>query len=334
MTPKQNATLSKDDILSLFSQLVDEQQGQSTKVITREEQAVRAKDRQAVEAASQYSVESIVKGLPDLQLSLGGKVDELLARLLEETAKLDEQRRAIEIEEQRAKYIGDVKVAADALHVQTLENQEEVRQLEQEAGAKRQTQQQEIENTRAKWQKERKQLEQSRKDQEEQAKKDRAKAEADFGYDLERKRKVESDAFGEKKRKLERDLAEQNQAKEKAWTEREKLLADKQAELEANLARIATLPQELEDAVKKARDESIRDASNDARVKAELRDKEIEGNRKVFDLQIQALETQAAKLAAQIESLSTQLQTANREVQELALRAIEGSRQNKSATSA
>ncbi len=60
MTLKQSATLSKDEINNLFSQLVEEHQGQSSKVVTKEEQAVRANDRHTVDAASQYSVETIV----------------------------------------------------------------------------------------------------------------------------------------------------------------------------------------------------------------------------------------------------------------------------------
>lgn len=332
MTPKQTATLSKDEINSLFSQLVEEHQGQSAKVVTKEEQASRAKDRQTVDAASGYSVESIVKGVADLQLSFGVKVDELIARLMEETAKLNELRKAIEIEQARAKYVSDVKTAADALHIQTIENREAIRALEEQYAFKRQTLQQEMDNTRGKWQKERKQLEQSRKEQEEQAKKDRAKGEADYGYDLERKRKVETDAFNEKKRKLERDLSENGQAKDKAWAERERLLSEKKAEFEAHVARVAALPQELDEAVKKAREEAIKDAHSEARVKAELLEKEVEANRKVYDLQIKSMEEQSTKLQAQIESLTAQLQTANREVQELAMRAVEGStRQSKIA---
>ncbi|MCU0654488.1 MAG: hypothetical protein MUF64_04115 [Polyangiaceae bacterium] len=332
MTPKQSATLSKDEITSLFHQLVEEHQGQTSRVVTKEEQAARAKERQIVDDASKYTVESIVKGVADLQLTFGTKVDELLARLLEENAKLEELRQAIEIETRHAKLVSDVKIAADALHVQTLENKEELRQREEEQNAKRQTLNQEIENTKAKWEKERKQLEISRKESEEQEKKNRAKGEADFIYDLERKHKVETDAFNEKKRKIERDISETTQTKEKAWTEREKALAEKKAEFEANQARIATLPQELEDAVKKAREESIKDAHSDARVKARLLEKEVEANRKVYELQIKSLEEQATKLQAQIDSLTTQLQTANREVQELAIRAVEGStRQAKAA---
>lgn len=333
MTLKPNIALSKDEITAQFDQLAEEHQGQTNRVITKEEQAARAKEQQIVEAASKYSVESIVKGVADLQLSFGSKVDELLARLLEENAKLEELQQAIGIEARHSKYVADVKIAADAFHIQTLENKEGLRQREEEQNAKRNTLNQEIENTKAKWEKERKLLEQSRKEFEEQEKKNRAKFEADFLYDLERKHKVEADTFGEKKRKIERDISENSQAKEKDWNERERILTEKKAEFEANQTRIATLPQELEDAVKKAREEAIKDTHSDARVKARLLEKEVEANRKIYDLQIKSLDEQATKLQNQIELLTTQLQTANREVQELALHAIKGSTSKASAAS-
>jgi hypothetical protein len=333
MTAKNTATLSKDELLELFLELVEEKKKQDAKVATKEEQAVRAKDRSIVDAASQYSVESIVKGLADLQLSFGTSVDALIARLMEESARLDELRKAIQIETAHAKYVNDVKIAADAFHVLTQENKEAIRLFEEQAGTKRQTLNQEIEDTRAKWQRERKQTEISRKESEELAKKAQAKAEADFAYELERKRKVEIDAYNEKKRKLERELAETQLARERVWAEREKALTDRKADHDANLARLVAIPQEQDEAVKKAREEAIKDAYNEAKVKAELLEKEVEANRKVYDLQIQTLDASLLKYGSQIENLTTQLQTANREVQELALRAIEGStgRQSKSS---
>jgi chaperonin cofactor prefoldin len=60
----------------------------------------------------------------------------------------------------------------------------------------------------------------------------------------------------------------------------------------------------------------------------------VEANRKVYDLQIKSLDEQATKLQSQIESLTAQLQTANREVQELALQAIKGSTRQAKADNA
>jgi hypothetical protein len=319
MTSKTTATLSKDEILASFQQLVEEKKKQDARVATKEEDASRAKDRQLVDAASTHTVENIVKGLADLQLSFGSSVDVLVTRLMEESSRLEELKRAIEIETSHVKQVNDVKLAADALHVLTLEHKEAIRTFEEQASQKRTTLGGEIEQTRLQWQQE-----QTRRETEERQKKDRARGEADFDYELERGHKIEQDAFVEKKRKLERELAETGLLKEKLWAAREAVLAAHKAEFDAHTARIAALPQELDEAVKKAREEAIKDAYSTEKVRSELLEKEVEANRKVYALQIQQLEDSVKKQSDQIEALSGQLATALREVQELALRAIEG----------
>ena len=69
---------------------------------------------------------------------------------------------------------------------------------------------------------------------------------------------------------------------------------------------------------------SIRETAGEAKVKAELLEKEVEGNRKVYALQIASLEETLKKQAEQIESLSAKLQVALTQAQELAMKAIEG----------
>jgi hypothetical protein len=76
--------------------------------------------------------------------------------------------------------------------------------------------------------------------------------------------------------------------------------------------------------VKKAREDAIREATSDAKIKAELMEKEIEANRKVHALQIATLEECITKNAAQIEAVTAQLQAALKQTQDLALRAIDG----------
>lgn len=317
-------TLSRDELLARFNKLLDDKKKQDAHVSTKEEDAARSKEREVVDSASAYTVESIVKGLADLQLLLGNSVDTLIERLTAEVTKLDELRRAIDVESSHARFVGDIKVAADALHLLTLEHKEAVRAFDEQTSQKRESIQQEIEKTRTQWAREQTEQETARKEQEERTGKERARAEADFLYEVERKKKVEQDAFTEKKRKLERDISEATQAKEKAWGEREKALDEKKAEFEGFLAKIQTQPQELEDAVKKAREEAIKDAYGDAKVRADLLEKEVEANRKVSQLQIQSLEETIAKQRAQLESLGAQLQAAQKEGQGLALRAIEG----------
>ena len=60
--------------------------------------AEKARDKRVVETASTYTVESVVKGLAELQLHFGTDIEGLAARLSTEIRKLEDVRRAIEVE--------------------------------------------------------------------------------------------------------------------------------------------------------------------------------------------------------------------------------------------
>ncbi|HEU4535348.1 MAG TPA: hypothetical protein VFS00_14570, partial [Polyangiaceae bacterium] len=136
MIAKAPAALSKDQVLVLFPQLAQRRKAES-RVVTREEEARRAREREAAEAAAAHTTEGIVKGLADLQLDFGKGVDELAARLEAEARKLGELREAIEIVGREADRVGDIKVAADALHVLKLEHRRQVLALEEQATRQR-----------------------------------------------------------------------------------------------------------------------------------------------------------------------------------------------------
>jgi hypothetical protein len=114
------------------------------------------------------------------------------------------------------------------------------------------------------------------------------------------------------------------QAKNKAWGEREKQIAADEA-LHADLkAKVDELPQRLETAVKRAKAEGVAIASAQAKVKADLLAKEIDGDKRVFELRVKSLEATIKERAAQIDALSTQLSSALKQSQDLAIKAIEG----------
>lgn len=81
----------------------------------------------------------------------------------------------------------------------------------------------------------------------------------------------------------------------------------------------------MDEAVKKAREEASRDVHQDAKVKADLFEKEWQATKVSYELKIQSLEEAIAKQAEQIQNLFSQLQTAMKQAQELALKAFENS---------
>jgi hypothetical protein len=123
-------------------------------VATREAEAERANNQQTVEAAAQYTADSIVRGLADLQLEFGDIITNLSTRLSTETAKLSEIQRAIAIESEHLQDLQQTRVVADALYLLTQEHQENLRLLEQQATRNRENLAKEMAEVRKTWQRE------------------------------------------------------------------------------------------------------------------------------------------------------------------------------------
>ncbi|PMB12168.1 hypothetical protein CEN48_18170 [Fischerella thermalis CCMEE 5282] len=316
---------SKQQLLQTFQQILADKKKLESKIATKQEEAEKAKNKQILEVASTYTVDSIIKGLADLQLEFGGIVTTLSDKLAKENSKLDELNRAIEIETQNLKELQQIRVVADTLDILTQEHQEKLKTLEQDTNSQRDALEKEIEKTRKDWQREQETYAESVKAFNELLAKERALEAEEYQYKLENKKKIDTDAFQAKKRQQERQIEESNQEKEKNWSEREKILSANQSLFTEYQQKIAAFPVELEEAVKKAREEAIKETSQKAKVEADLFEKEWEATKQSYELKIQSLEEIIQKQIEQIEGISSQLQTTLKQAQDLALRAFSNS---------
>ena len=322
---------SKTKILEAFQRLLAEKQKIDSKVATKEEEAEKEKNKKTIEVASTYTVDSIVKGLADLQLEFGSIITGLSTKLNAETTKLDELKKAIQIENQHLQELQQVRVVADALHILNQEHQEKLRIIEENATNQQETLDKEITEIRKNWQKEQEEFTTTIREETELLTAERQRQEADYQYELERDRKIKTDEYEEFRRKLERELQQFNQEKDKDWAERERILTANQALFEEYRKKVEAFPSELEAATKKAYGEGISEINQEAKVKSDLFEKEWEASKQSYELKIQALEQKIQRQTEQITELTNQLQNALKQAQDLAMRAFESSSSNFSA---
>ena len=91
-------------------------------------------------------------------------------------------------------------------------------------------------------------------------------------------------------------------------------------------------PAELSAAVARAAKEAADKAQRDAAAREELLKREFAGERNVFTTRIESLEATVKEQAAQLQKLSQQAEKAYVQVQDIAVKAIEGSSGFKSLT--
>ena len=319
---KLTAKDSKEQIFAAFNQLIAEREKIESKIATKEQEAEKEKNKELLEIASTYTIDSIVKGLADLQLEVGKIVNQLTETLTTESDKLDQLQKAIEIEKEHLQQLKQVRIAADALYILNQEHQENLKTIEQKAANERELVEKDQTEKRKFWQKEQTEYDILQREKLEKLTKQRQKEDEDYQYVLERTRKIETDEYDSTKRTQEREIQENNVLKNKLWAEREKLLNDQQTVYEENLKKIEAFPSQLEEEVKKAREEAMKEATNEAKFKADLADKEWEGLKQSYELKIQSLSQTIQRQIEQITDISNQLQAAITQAQTLATRAF------------
>jgi hypothetical protein len=316
---------SKQPLIQAFQQILADRKKLESKIATKQEEAEKAKNQEILEAASAYTVDSIVKGLADLQLEFGSIVNALSEKLAKENAKLDELNRAIEVETQRLKELQQIRIVADTLDILTQEHQEKLKTLEQDTASKREMLEKEVAQRRKEWQKEQAEYEEALKAYNELLAKQRSLEAEEYQYKLENARKINANEYESIKRNQEREIEEFTENKDKNWAEREKVLTQNQSLFAEYQQKIMAFPNELEEAVKKTREEAIKDTNQKAKIEADLFEKEWESSKQSYELKIQSLEETIKKQTEQIEGISAQLQTALKQAQDLAMRAFDSS---------
>lgn len=305
----------KEDVFRAYEELLAKykEKEKLAETAEKEAQARKAAEEELVKKAATFTVEDIVTGLADLKVKMGKALIDLSDKLVAEATRLQELQQAIAIEKRNLEEIYDIQVAAETLSslIQTHEANKKAFAEERQA-------------MRAEWEKEKKNHEIAVQEQEEQLKKEREREAEEYGYNLALSRKKEKDAYEEKRAALTKSLKEEREKQEKEFTEREAALAAREAEVVELKARVDAFPNELQRAVEKARKEAMTQAEKEAKHKAELVAREFEELKKVADLKIKTLEETVANQAAQIEALNAQLSKATNQVQEIAVKAIEG----------
>jgi chromosome segregation ATPase len=138
-------------------------------------------------------------------------------------------------------------------------------------------------------------------------------------------RKIDREQAEQQQAALDRELADTLEIQEKAWMEREQALAQRETQFHETKDKVAAFVQDKETAVKRAKEEGKGIATYQAKIKSDLYAKDVEGQKRFYEGRIESLEETIGDRGEQLNSLSKQLEAALKQVQDLAVKAIEGS---------
>lgn len=317
---KQN--LSKEEVQKLFQQLVNSYQRNKDHITTKEEQARKEEELKLVEVAGKQTPKAIIKGLADLQLDFSSSLEKLAQQATDELKKLSDLSQAIQVQSANLNKTADIKVAANALYILQQEQTQRNQKLEDEHAEALKNLETETTELRTQWSKEQGEFESREAEYKANLDKERQKELDEYRYQLERRYKVEQDEYEVRKTQLSRQLDDQQLEKEKNWTAREKALAENQAEFEKHKQKVDNFDNEVAEATKEAREKMMSQTSRDCKEELEFYQKEVEGKKKMAQLQIENLQRLIEHQKSELERLSKELVQAQAEVRSVSLSAL------------
>jgi hypothetical protein len=287
----------------------------------------------AVEAADALFAEGVVKGVSDLRSTLGRLLGQLSEKLELEIENYGQVKKAIEAKERELAEIYEIQKSASTLAALIESQQRKREEFDADMARRKEELIAEIEQARAEWDKERLSREVEAREADAAEKRRREREKEEYRYVFAREQQLAKDQFADEKARWEREQATKKEQAESELKRREDAVAAREAEIADLRRRMESAPQELQSAVAKAVSDVQSRAQADAAAREDLLKREFAGEKNVLTTRIDALEQTVKEQAEQIRKLSQQSEKAYAQVQEIAVRAIEGSSNFKSLTS-
>lgn len=324
-TPRRSPKKTKDELQEAYQSELARVAEEKETELKPEKIAEEKKTATATQNTETLTVEGVSKDIHELKVTIGRTLGDLAEKLERQVARYQEVCAAINAKTLELNEIYGIEKAAGAL-VALIEAQNRKRDaFDQEMAQERTRLEAEIHSQREEWEKEQKEREAQIKETNaaEQQKTQRAKLE--FEYAFHREQQLARDKFNDEKARLEKELAARKEAAEKDYAAREKTLKEAEAELADLRNKVQRFPDELAAAVKKAALEATEKSNAVSSANVNLLKKEFEGERNVLKARIESSQALVDKQTEQLAKLSQQQEHAYEKVQNIALKAIEGS---------
>lgn len=321
MTDEMSLKNTKNEILDAYQQALE--QLKSAKKNSKQELKVVEEKKETVTKAISHSTDDIVKNIALLKLSLARSLEEIEVQLLSSHKQLTILQQAIEFQRKELNDLHDIKINADSLAALLYAQKEKSDTFEKDMNTRTQTFEHDMTQKRQAWKKEQDEFEFLRKEYEQQTRKTRQREEDEYVYQRDLARQKERDQYTAQKESLDKELTLRRTTLEQEFAAREASIIAQEQELMSLRQKAEKFPDELQKAIHETNDTLTERLTFKFDYETKLAQKEVEGERKLFQQMIIALEEKVIQLESQSKNLSEKTNQANLQVQDIAVKAIE-----------
>jgi DNA repair exonuclease SbcCD ATPase subunit len=322
-------TSVKKEMLEAYSELLPQMEEAATELKPEKKAEAKAAAR-AVAVADGISADGVLSQISALRSELGKLLVQLSEKLEQEVGRYQAVKRAIEEKEADLKDLYEIEKSAGSLaaliEAQNLKKQE----FEATLDSRKEQAVAEVQSAREQWEKDKAEWDAQLKERQEAENRKRDRDKEEYEYRFKREKQQMQDQLADERAKMGRELAVKRIELEQDLADREKAVAERERQIDELRGKVEAFPAELKRAVDLAVADTTARLEADAKNREEILKSEFEGERKVLTTRIQSLEKAVKEQSDQISRLVQQLDKAYQQVQEIAVRAIEGSSNSKS----
>ena len=306
---KRSKTEVEQEFSALAEQVANEKNGASLK----NEMAAQIQEAEIRGAVSEITVEIIAKKLSDLNVEISRTLSGLGEKMSAEVGLLCSLKEAVTLESKDLQRLHGIDIATTSIDQLLADYHEKKTSFEAD-----------LLGARQEWAKETEEKKQAEAEYAETLKKTRARETEDYEYKKALERKKLQDRFDEECRLKEKQNLEAQENLEKIWKEREAVLKGREEELAALKKEVEQFPGRITAECAKAAKEATREAEAKFNQEIERLKRDLLVEKQFGELKLKQLQESLSNQYTQMGSLQAQLDEAKRQVQDIAVKAIEG----------
>lgn len=312
-SPTGRTRKSKPEVQAEFEKIQEQVESQQSDFDGKADEFAKHHEAEVKEAVADISVEGIVQKIGNLGVEISKYLSDVSSRLMTGTNLLTSLREAVTLEKKELERLHKIDITKTAVDL-----------LVEEYNQKRAAFEKETEERRAQWAEEQENREREKKEFDEALRKQRAREKEEYEYQKVLERKKQEDGYDEAQRVEARKNKDKQEGLEKSWAQREALLKEREEELARLKKENVEFPERLKSELDKAVEVAVKTETAKREQSILLFQKEFEADKRVAELKIKSLEDTVTRQYTQMESLSARLDEAKMQVQDIAIKAIEG----------
>lgn len=311
--PASRTRRSKVEVEREFEKIAEDAAKRQEASNPKAEELSKAREQEIRQGVEDLSIDGVVQKISSLGLDISKALTNLSSTLIAEVEQLTTAREAVALETRELERLHKIDIAATSLD-----------QLLRDYQLKKEELEAEISNRRAAWEEEELQRAREQKEFDDNLKKQRQREVEEYEYKKALERKKAQDKYEEDVRLQEKKNKEKQEALEKSWQQREVVLKEKETEWAQLRKEVDDFPARLKKEVDTAAAAATRSAEQRFEQQTILLKKDSESEKRVAELQIKSLQEALNRQTVEVEKLQAQVEEAKKQVQDIAVKAIEG----------